>query len=235
MKTNPLDSFSSMAPNEPFVCSFSGGKDSVLALAIAMERGSARGLIHWTNKITGTSTFHEQSMNIVKLQAMSLKLPLTITSYTPREHRLELLKLYKKFAARGIRSIVFGDIYLEDSVKLQSILCQKAGLVPRYPLWNKSYDDLMREVLHRKIKSIISRINISKLDSKWLGSFFDLTTYQEFLKLPIDPFGERGEFHTTVVDAEIFQQALDYTINCTGGCEIDLSVHDLTDNIFRLI
>lgn len=125
MIVDPSHSFLDMPLGEPFICSFSGGKDSVLALSLASEKGNAKGLIHWSNKLTSTSTFHEQSISIVKQQALNLDLPLTITSFSPKEHRLELLKIYEDFASQGIKSIVFGDIYLMDSVKLQSILCKK--------------------------------------------------------------------------------------------------------------
>ena len=232
---DPSNSFIEMPSGEPFICSFSGGKDSVLALSLACEKGIPKGLIHWSDKIRKTSIFHEQSIAIVKQQAISLGLPLTISSFSPKEHRLELLRLYENFAAQGIKSIIFGDIYLLDSVKLQSILCQKAGLVPRYPLWHKSYDDLMRDIIYYNIKSIISRINIRKLASNWLGAEFNQKVYHEFLKLNIDPFGENGEYHTTVVDGKIFKKPLTYTINTTENTSINLSVHSLLDNTLKLI
>lgn len=235
MIVDPSHSFLDMPLGEPFICSFSGGKDSVLALSLASEKGNAKGLIHWSNKLTSTSTFHEQSISIVKQQALNLDLPLTITSFSPKEHRLELLKIYEDFASQGIKSIVFGDIYLMDSVKLQSILCKKAGLIPRYPLWERNYADLMRNINKHEIILIISRINIEKLDSKWLGVAFNQEVYQEFMKLDIDPFGENGEFHTTVVDGKIFKNPLKYSINTTENTSINLSIHSLSDNTLKLI
>jgi len=122
-----------------------------------------------------------------------------------------------------------------DSVKLQSILCKKAGLIPRYPLWERNYADLMRNINKHEIISIISRINIEKLDSKWLGVAFNQEVYQEFMKLDIDPFGENGEFHTTVVDGKIFKNPLKYSINTTENTSINLSIHSLSDNTLKLI
>ena len=171
MIVDPSHSFLDMPLGEPFICSFSGGKDSVLALSLASEKGNAKGLIHWSNKLTSyVHVFMNSQFLIVKQQALNLDLPLTITSFSPKEHRLELLKIYEDFASQGIKSIVFGDIYLMDSVKLQSILCKKAGLIPRYPLWERNYADLMRNINKHEIISIISRINIEKLDSKWVRS-----------------------------------------------------------------
>ena len=46
-----VHSFLDMPLGEPFICSFSGGKDSVLALSLASEKGNAKGLIHWSNNL----------------------------------------------------------------------------------------------------------------------------------------------------------------------------------------
>ena len=148
---DPSHSFLDMPLGEPFICSFSGGKDSVLALSLASEKGNPK------------------------------------------------------------------------------------GLIPRYPLWERNYADLMRNINKHEIISIISRINIEKLDSKWLGVAFNQEVYQEFMKLDIDPFGENGEFHTTVVDGKIFKNPLKYSINTTENTSINLSIHSLSDNTLKLI
>lgn len=93
----------------------------------------------------------------------------------------------------------------------------------------------MRNINKHEIISIISRINIEKLDSKWLGVAFNQEVYQEFMKLDIDPFGENGEFHTTVVDGKIFKNPLKYSINTTENTSINLSIHSLSDNTLKLI
>lgn len=41
---DPSHSFLDMPLGEPFICSFSGGKDSVLALSLASEKGNAKGI-----------------------------------------------------------------------------------------------------------------------------------------------------------------------------------------------
>lgn len=55
------------------------------------------------------------------------------------------------------------------------------------------------------------------------------------MKLDIDPFGENGEFHTTVVDGKIFKNPLKYSINTTENTSINLSIHSLSDNTLKLI
>ncbi|WP_270564206.1 hypothetical protein [Clostridium beijerinckii] len=233
------NSFMDMPEGEPFICSFSGGKDSTIALSMACERGEKRGLIHWVDDDSKESAFHFQDLSIIKEQAQCIDVPLTITYDLPWRNRMELLRTYKNFAEQGIKSIVFGDIFVEDSVKLQSILCKMAGLIPRYPIWGKSHPELIKEINKRRIKPIITRINTSMLSEEWLGKAFNEEVYDAFCSLGINPFGENGEFHTTVVDADVYKKAMNYNLCSNEKQEdcvnINTSVHNRAHKVFKLI
>lgn len=229
------NSFKEMTYGEPFVCSFSGGKDSVLAFCRANEIGEAKGLLTWYDEEKQESVFHHQNIEILQKQADSIGLPLIISKFTPWSHRLELIEQYKDFAAHGVRSIIFGDIYLEDSAKMQSILCRKAGLVPRFPLWGNSVEELFKDLEERKIKTIISRVNTAYLDESWLGKEYNKETFCSFKETEIDPFGEKGEFHTTVIDADVFNHCVEIALENENGAKINFSKHELKNNIYRLI
>ncbi|MFR2755396.1 MAG: hypothetical protein ACLTC0_07375 [Eisenbergiella massiliensis] len=231
-------SFIEMPKDEPFICSFSGGKDSALALSMACEKGEAKAIIHWCNKEKNTSIFHSQDLSIINCQAEHMNLPVIIANYTPWKHRVQLLRTYKELACKGIKSIVFGDINEIDSAKMQYILCHMAGLIPRYPLWNKTYNDLFMEIKSRRIKTVITRVNTAMLSSEWLGHVFDEKVYNTFCQMGIDPFGEKGEFHTTVVDADVFISPINYCITKNKGIDneiiLQLSSHYCVDNIYHI-
>lgn len=229
------NSFNNMPDGEPFICSFSGGKDSMIALSRACERGEARGIIHWFDDERNESVFHHQNIEIMKIQAECMNMPLIVSRFTPWKHRLELIHQYEDLVKQGIRSIIFGDIYLEDSAKMQYVLCKKVGLIPRFPLWGCDCNDLFMELETRKIRTMISRVNTAYLDECWLGKEYDRRVFEEFEKLGIDPFGEKGEFHTTVVDADIFQISLEEKMLESCGVEISYSKHELKDNIYYLL
>ena len=232
------NSFLEMPMGEPFVCSFSGGKDSAIALAMAMEKGKAKGLVHWYDGEKNTSIFHSQDFSIINCQAQHIGLPLIVVHYTPWKHRLQLLRTYQEMKKKGEKSIVFGDINICDSVKIQSILCEEAGLIPRYPLWNKDYDWMFTEMQKRKIKAIITRVNTSMLEARWLGQTFNENVYQQFKNLAIDSFGERGEYHTTVVNADFFLKEIEFTFyedRIGNKLQLKLSSHYHEKNIYRLI
>lgn len=220
------NSFTDMPKGEPFICSFSGGKDSALALSMACEIGIAKGIVHWSNNEENLSIFHCQGLSIINEQARCMEIPLTIVHNTPWENtRLKLLNMYKDFRKQGINSIIFGDILNENSLKYQVALCRAAGLIPRYPIWNKSHSELMVELENRKIKTIITRINTDLLDAKWLGKIFDRDVYGAFCELDIDPFGENGEFHTTVVNADIFKEEMRYCLDDSAMIDGQIVIH----------
>ena len=232
-------SFDQMPDNEAFICSYSGGKDSAIALSMACDRGTCVGLLHWTDEGCEETVFHVQDLSIINKQAECMGLPLYNIHFVPWKNRIALLDFYKMMSQQGVRSVIFGDIFLPDSVKFQSILCTIAGLTPRYPLWKRSYDDLITEMETRKVEAIITRVNTSYLDRRYLGRTFDRDVYNSFCAMSIDPFGEHGEYHTTVVNADIFKETMSYTIDRNERAQerilLKLSSHQLENNIYRLI
>jgi diphthamide synthase (EF-2-diphthine--ammonia ligase) len=67
------------------------------------------------------------------------------------------------------------------------------------------------------IKAIISCIDIRYISEEWLGREFDRTSIKEMKPLVgpwgvgIDAAGEPGEYHTTVLDAPLFKEAIEIT------------------------
>ena len=202
----------SLPENECFVCMFSGGKDSALALALAIKTGNLHELLHCTDMDTQQSVWHLQSLEVVKNQAEAISSRLKIITYSAWEGRTKLVKLYQHYVTQGVKSIVFGDLYEEKQAKLQVALCLSAGLIPRMPLWRRPFEELLNLLEVHQICSIITCLESEKIDSKWLGKKFDRSMYEYFRKLGIDPFGEQGEFHTTLVNADYFKKPLLYKI-----------------------
>ena len=185
---------------EPFVCNFSGGKDCALALSIACETGNLKGLLHWVKPDEDISRLHVQSKHIVERQAELMDVPLHITEFCALDTWNKYIKVYKKLADSGIKSIVFGDLYFAKNTKQQMLVCYAAGLTPRMPLLDWKYEKIRKEMKKRDIKCIITTIRSERLNDNWLGRIYDNEAYNELQELGVDPFGEAGEFHTTLID-----------------------------------
>lgn len=197
---------------EPFICLFSSGKDSVLALSIACAGGAIPvSLIYCDSEedvLNHDYTFHRQTLKNVRMQAERMGIPL--------EHHKGLWYKWPSTAkvfCGVVRYVVFGDLHLDDNLRIQRRLCEKLGMIPCFPLWNKEYDVLMDELERYNITTIITAIDPSSyITSNWLGKKFERNTYNSFCGLLIDSFGENGEYHTFVVDCSLFNRELEYRL-----------------------
>lgn len=195
--------------NEPFVCLFSGGKDCGMALALARKRGKPIELIHCMEN--NISSNHKQNFDVIQKQAEAMGLPLSIIICDMRtnEYIYQLTKKLNTFNTNNLKtatSLVTGTQFDLHAYKIYSKICSNASMHLKCPLWGLSDDEILSVLEENKIKSIITTINDSKIDSKWLGKVYDFSTYTEFKKIGIHPFGEYNEFHTTLVDANFFQK-----------------------------
>ena len=195
---------------------YSGGKDSGLALSKALEVGKAVSLIHCLDSDKNESLFHEQKQSLIDIQAQKLRIPIIYVNYKWWVRWDKITKLYRDFCRQGVKYVVFGDLNSLDNIIIQVKLCKSAGMIPCFPLYLVPYDDLITELENRKIKSIITTINHPSIDTKWLGEKYDRLAYQHFKSIGIDPFGENGEFHTTLVDADCFDSPIQYNLTITN-------------------
>ena len=207
--------FDNIPKGEKFICLFSSGKDCNLALSIALQTAEAVALLHcvFDNDSHEPATYlnsEKKDKNIEK-QAEVLEIPVDycIGHWTKWN---KLIKIYKKYIEQGVKYIVLGDLKSEISVDYQNKLCKSVGLIPFFPLYQKPYDIIMSEFENRNIEAIISVIRSDKIPNNWLGKIFNRETYDNFKLLNIDPMGENGEFHTTVLNSDCFKRRLNYKI-----------------------
>ena len=213
LKEKYPDEIKIVPDREPFVCNFSGGKDCALALSVACETGHLKGLLHWIKPDEDISRLHMQSKNIVEKQAELMDVPLYITESCALDTWNKYIKVYKKLADSGIKSIVFGDLYFAKHTKQQMLVCYAAGLTPRMPILDWKYEKIREEMKKMGVKCIITTIRSERLNNKWLGRIYDDEAYHELQELGVDPFGEAGEFHTTLIDFNMFKKKLEYSMD----------------------
>lgn len=210
----------------PFVFMYSGGKDTGLALSIAIEQGIPFELIHCIDKENEESLFHEQKKEVMNAQALQLGIPIKYVSYKWWVRWDKMVKLFMDYKKLGVKYVVYGDLNSEGNVDVQIKLCKSAGLLPCFPLLFIPYEKLIDEIEKRKIKSIITTINHGSIKSKWLGKAFDKSVYETFCNFDIDPFGEGGEYHTTLVDADCFKESLQYTFVKADKRKIIININE---------
>lgn len=194
--------------NQRFICLFSGGKDSALAFSICSKQMEPCGLIICLEK--DSSLFHHQDIELIKAQAQRMNMHVDFATGHWKDSP-ELPGLLKKYVNNGVPNVVFGDIGDEKNYKRKIQLCQNAGATPIMPLWRMPYPHLINLYEKHKIKSIITMVRNGLQDL--LGSEFTKNTFMKLKEAGYDPLGEKGEFHSTLVDADFFSSPITYTLS----------------------
>lgn len=195
----------SNATQQKFIVSYSGGKDSTLALYHAMQVGKAIGLIVMLEEQGLRSRSHAMSMEIIQAQANALGLPIITASSSWNDYETEFLKLLAHAKQQGAEVLVTGDLDMPEYGCWHDRITQQAGLKLCMPLWQRPHREVIEEFIQLGFKTMIVTVNLNlgmKVDD--LGKILTLDYIQELENRGIDPCGEGGEFHSTVIDGPLF-------------------------------
>lgn len=198
------------------VFNWSGGKDSALALYLMLQQKhvSIESLLTTISKEHQRISMHGVRRELLDQQAQHMNIPLTLIEL-PESTDTILYQEYMKntmreFSEKGIRTAVFGDIFLEDLRAYRESQLAKISIRAEFPLWGKNTNELLDTFLKLGFKTIITCIDASKLDSSFVGRIID-ETFIESLPSDVDPCGEHGEYHSFVFDGPIFSKPISFT------------------------
>jgi uncharacterized protein (TIGR00290 family) len=202
---------------DKIILSWSGGKDSAMALARLIYNGGCQveGLFTSYNRDNSKVNLHGIPKELIREQAASLKLDLYELPLPPaasnEEYEAAHLSLFENLKAKGIDAIAYGDLFVQEIRDYRDRLSEKAGISFIYPLWGEDTSRLAPEIIERGFKAVVISIDAEKLPGNMLGRPYD----DNFIKdLPEnnDYCGENGEFHTFVYDGPIFSRAIPYQL-----------------------
>lgn len=194
-------------------CSWSGGKDSSLALHRAIKLGlDVSILMNFVSESTGRCCFHGVPIDIVKDQGKSMSIQLMQKNMPEdmKDYEAKFREALRELKVKGCEGVVFGDIYLDEHKDWVERVCKLEGMQAFLPLWGSDPEDLLREMDETGIKAIVVSC-LEKLESDFVGS--GLTSdHAPWLKSQgACPCGEHGEYHTLVVDSPIFSKKIKVT------------------------
>ena len=206
---------------------FSGGKDSTFALRMAAEHEQVACLITLVSKNKESYMFHTPNIDLTKLQAEALGIPLIerVTEGRKEEELEDLEQAIAEAIARfNIEGIVTGAVEsVYQSTRIQRI-CQRLNVWCLNPLWKRNQKELLEELIQKRFKVIISGVFAYPLDASWLGKQLTIDVVEKLVELEkefgISPSGEGGEIETTVLDAPMFKkkiEVLDYEVDAKGN------------------
>ena len=201
---------------KPLVVSWSGGKDSTLALNEILNNTDyeVHTLITTVTEGYDRISIHGVRNELLEKQVQSIGLPLHKVSI-PKDSKNEqyesaLKKVLLKFKNEGINEIVFGDIFLEDVKKYRDELLDRLDMKGVYPIWKKDSKELARKFIELGFKAVTTCVDFQQIDKKFVGREYD-SGFLNDLPGTADPCGENGEFHTFVYDGPLFDKKIEFT------------------------
>lgn len=197
-------------PNTPIYCSWSGGKDSSLALNHAIGAGAAPGLLVTMLTEGGErSRSHGLRRALLEAQAQAIGVPIAFAATTWDGYEEALTVELRKAQRQGLRVGVFGDIDIDAHREWVERVAAAAGTTAVHPLWQRDRTELMHELLELGFRAVLVAVRDGLLPASLLGETIDAAMLEEFAGAGVDLAGENGEFHTCVVDGPIFSHPVE--------------------------
>lgn len=200
------------ARREPVALSWSGGKDSSLALAALRADPRYDVVVLLTSVTQGYDrvSIHGVRRALVEAQAEAAGLALREVVLQPRCANAQyeaafldaLARLREEFPA--VRRIAFGDLYLAEVRAYRERLLQGTGFDPIFPLWGRDTRALAEQFVGAGFRAHLVCVDTTQLPARFAGRPFDGALLAD-LPPGVDPCGEGGEFHTYVSDGPIFR------------------------------
>ena len=198
-------------PRERVLMSWSGGKDSALAL----EKLRASGDYEVTALLTTVSeaydriSMHGVRTELLHRQAFALGLPLQIVripaAATNDAYEERMAEMLAGVRAAGVHVVAFGDLFLEDVRRYREERLASVGMSAVFPLWGMDTAALAERFISTGYRAVLTCVDGDQLDASFCGRAFDPALLAD-LPAGVDPCGERGEFHSFVYDGPAFSE-----------------------------
>jgi uncharacterized protein (TIGR00290 family) len=198
---------------EPVVMSWSGGKDSAMALQ-ELLRGDTYEVVSLLTSVSEEYrriSHHGVRESLLDDQAKAIGIPLRkvylpsgpaggCTNDVYESIMTDVMLAYRR---DGIHTVAFGDLFLQDLRAWREANLAQAGMRGVFPVWKRETREFAHEVIARGYKALISCAE-GRIGFGVVGREYDETLLGE-LSADVDPCGENGEFHSFVYDGPIFQ------------------------------
>ncbi len=195
-----------------YIGSWSGGKDSCFACYRAICRGyDISYLVNFISKEYKRVSFHGTESKLIQLQAEALGLPLLQKETTGNGYEQEFKEAVRSLIPKGIKGMIFGDIYLQEHKDWVERVCGELGIEAVEPLWGEEPERILLDFINRGFEAIIVSAKVDLFGEEWIGRKIDRDFFKYLKENSIDICGENGEYHTLVVDGPMFKKKIRIT------------------------
>jgi uncharacterized protein (TIGR00290 family) len=207
----------SLVTDTPVLISWSGGKDSCVALHEIQRAQNYRvaALLTTVTRDYDRISMHGVRRVLLEKQAASLGLPLyqvfISKDATNEEYEMRMGEAFSVLREQGIVSIAFGDLFLEDIRTYREQFLARHNMRGLFPVWKRDTSNFMKEFIELGFKAVVTCVNSKVLDQSFAGRLID-EAFLSSLPGHVDPCGENGEFHSFVFDGPMFTEAVKFSI-----------------------
>ncbi len=194
---------------------WSSGKDSALALYLALDSGrfDVKALLTTVNRETEHIPMHEVPVGLLYRQAECIGVPLTVVSFDVNAsldgYQAAMQKAMDSFRKQEIGTALFGDIYLEGVRQRREKHLSGSGIKARFPLWGMPPREVLRAFIGAGFSAIVTCVDGSVLDKSFVGRLLH-DSFLDDLPSGVDVCGENGEYHSFVFDGPIFHRPVEF-------------------------
>ena len=188
----------------------SGGKDSILALHMAVERSVAlEGILTILPEDPESMLYHTPNVEHVARIAESLGTR-WISIDAPKD--AEEAALSQILSSLDIKMLITGGIKSKYQREKFENICQALAISLHSPLWGLEPSEIYNMMNKFKIDPIIVSVASLGLGEEWLGQHLNPQNVSKLFELSkkyhFDPTGEGGDFETFVVNGLMYRKQL---------------------------
>jgi uncharacterized protein (TIGR00290 family) len=212
----------------PIIFSWSGGKDSALALHALLQdpQWEVVGLLSSVADEFRRVSHHGVREELLDAQAEAIGLPLDKLRIpasggpcTNGQYEALIGDKLAGYARRGVLHVGHGDLFLADLRAYRERNLARLGMSGVFPLWGRDTRQLVADFVAVGFRAVLCCVEGAKLDESFVGRELDLALLDD-LPSGVDPCGENGEYHSFVFAGPIFRRPL----------EVDLEERVTRDN-----
>ncbi len=217
---------------------WSGGKDGCMSYFRVFQMGyKVEYLLNLINKENNMVAFHNFHKNLIKMQSNAIGMPLLQNRICSqknnrRQFENELKKIVLRLKNKGINGISVGYVSGDYQRVLLKQLSSSLSMALIEPLYQKNSKNTLKEFIQLGFKAVIVSVDLSLLDDYWVGCIVDENFIKYLVKKSnVDFCGDRGEYHTFVIDGPIFKKRIIFhntsKIYIKNYCFLNISKYDV--------
>ncbi|MCP8305152.1 MAG: diphthine--ammonia ligase [archaeon] len=189
--------------------SWSGGKDSCLALYRALKAGhKVEFLFNMLDEDGLTSRGHGLRKEVIDAQAKAIGIPIVYGKASWEAYEDEFKRIIKDLRSLGVEGGIFGDLNIQEHRDWVEKVCSDVGIRAFEPLWDEKYEALLTEFIGNGFEAVVVSAKVDLIGEEWIGHQFNWEFIEYLRSQGLDLCGETGEYHTLVTYGPVFKQRM---------------------------